>query len=94
VLVILPQGTNTDKPSFTPATPEDRMLWAKNKWLLAHPDSAEAKAGAWIGLTGPNIDLERLSEAAGSGTNYTFAFNSAAALRRTGDEHHDKHSRV
>jgi hypothetical protein len=58
VLVILPQGTNTDKPSFTPATPEDRMLWAKNKWLLAHPDSAEAKAGAWIGLTGPNIDLE------------------------------------
>jgi hypothetical protein len=57
VLVILPQGTNTEKPDFTSAAPEDKMLWAKNKWLLAHPDSVEAKAGAWIGLTGPNIDL-------------------------------------
>ncbi len=65
VLIILPQGTNTDKPDFTPATPEDKTLWARNKWLLAHPDSVEAKAGAWIGLTGPNIDLEEVVRGGG-----------------------------
>jgi len=59
VLVALPQGTNTDKPEFTVHSEEDRMLWAKNKWLLAHPDSDEAKDGAWAGLTGENIDLSK-----------------------------------
>lgn len=57
VLVILPKGTNTEKPEITSAAPEGRMLRACNKWLLAHPESAEAKAGAWAGLTGPNIDI-------------------------------------
>ena len=32
-------------------------MTARNKWLLAHPDSDEAKNGAHIGLTGENIDL-------------------------------------
>ena len=32
-------------------------LTARNKWLLAHPDSSEAKTGAHIGLTGKNIDI-------------------------------------
>lgn len=57
VLVALPAWTNTDKPAITPATEEDRLLWAKNKWLLAHPTSDEAAAGAYIGLTGENIDI-------------------------------------
>lgn len=57
VLVALPAGTNTDKPAITPATEEDRLLWAKNKWLLAHPESDEATAGAYIGLAGENIDI-------------------------------------
>lgn len=34
------------------------MLWACNKWLLAHSDSAEARQGAHIGLSGENIDVE------------------------------------
>ena len=38
-------------------TPEDSLLWARNKWLLAHADSAEAGQGALVRLTGPNIDL-------------------------------------
>lgn len=37
---------------------EDRLIRARNKWLLAHPDSPEAKDGAYIGLTGVNIDME------------------------------------
>ncbi|OUP03630.1 DUF4867 domain-containing protein [Anaerofilum sp. An201] len=57
VLVALPAGTNTEKPAVPPATEEDRLLWAKNKWLLAHPASDEAAAGAYIGLAGENIDI-------------------------------------
>ena len=58
VLVALPMGTNTEKPDITPRTAEDRLLWARNKWLLAHPDSDEAKQGAYIGLSGENIDIK------------------------------------
>ena len=57
VAVVLPRGTNTDKPAITPGNAEDRLLWARNKWLLAHPDSAQAAQGAYIGLMGENLDL-------------------------------------
>ena len=57
VLVALPWGTNTGRPDITPKTSEDGLLWACNKWLLAHPESDEAGAGAKIGLTGRNIDI-------------------------------------
>lgn len=60
VLVALPEGTNLERPAVKNATPEDALLWARNKWLLAHPDSAEAKQGAYIGLRGENIDLANL----------------------------------
>ncbi len=57
VAVVLPKGTNTGIPALTPCCQEDRLLWAKNKWLMAHPDAPEAKAGAFVGLTGKNITL-------------------------------------
>lgn len=57
VMVVLPRWTNTEKPELTSREPEDRLLWARNKWLLAHPDSDEAAQGAYIGLAGENIDL-------------------------------------
>ncbi len=57
VAVVLPRGTNTPAPAIAAGNEEDRALWARNKWLLAHPDSAEAADGAYIGLTGENIDL-------------------------------------
>jgi len=57
VVVVLPRGTNTDKPEIEVGSLEDQLLWAKNKWLMAHPDSGEAKAGAFVGLTGDNITL-------------------------------------
>ena len=60
VLVALPKGTNTEKPDITPLTAEDQYLWACNKLLLAHPDSAEADAGAVAALVGENIDLEKV----------------------------------
>lgn len=57
VLVALPQGTNLDKPAFTPKTEEDTWLTARNKWLLAHSESDEAGQGAHVGLVGINIDI-------------------------------------
>lgn len=55
--VVLPKGTNTEMPVIAKNNIEDRCLWARNKWLLAHPESDEAKAGAHIGLSGVNIDI-------------------------------------
>ena len=57
VLVALPAGTNTERPDFAPAGGDDALLWARNKWLLAHPESSEAAAGAYVGLAGENIDI-------------------------------------
>ena len=58
VAVALPKGTNTDKPEFEPKCEEDLWMTARNKWLLAHPESNEAKNGAHIGLRGLNIDIK------------------------------------
>ena len=57
VLVGLPKGTNVGKPEYTAVNQEDKMLRATNKWLLAHADANEAKDGAWVGITGENIDI-------------------------------------
>ena len=60
VLVALPWLTNTDRPVMENKTAEDEIMTARNKWLLAHPDSSEAKSGAKVGLTGENIDIANL----------------------------------
>lgn len=57
VAVVLPRGTNTAAPGAQPLNEEDKWLTARNKWLLAHPESAEAAQGAHIGLQGVNIDI-------------------------------------
>ena len=57
VLVGLPKGTNVGMPSFTPDNQEDKLMTATNKWLLAHAEAQEAKNGAWVGITGENIDI-------------------------------------
>ena len=60
VLIALPKGTNTEKPAITAKTAEDKLLWACNKWLLAHAETSEAAQGAHIGLVGENIDIAGL----------------------------------
>ena len=57
VAVVLPRGTNTACPLLHRKTEEDKWLTARNKWLLAHPESAEARQGAHIGLRGENLDI-------------------------------------
>ena len=59
VIVVLPKDTNTAKPEIKELDFEDKLLWARNKWLIAHPDTNEAKQGAFVGLSGVNIDLAK-----------------------------------
>lgn len=57
-VVVLPRGTNAnlaEKPA--PLGNEAKLLWAANKWLLAHPGSPDAAAGAYVGLKGENWEL-------------------------------------
>ena len=60
VVIVLPKGTNLAKPEITVKNAEDEILWAANKWLLAHADSAEAAQGAKVLITGTNPDIADL----------------------------------
>ena len=57
VAVALPLGTNTEKPEIEELDWEDRLLFARNKWLIAHAESPQANNGAYVGLVGKNIDI-------------------------------------
>ena len=59
-IVVLPKGTNLEKPEITVKNSEDEILWAANKWLLAHADAPEAKDGAKVLLKGVNTDIADL----------------------------------
>lgn len=58
VAVVLPRGTNTERPKLTTECGDSKLLWARNKWLLAHANSIEATQGAHVGLIGENIDIK------------------------------------
>lgn len=60
VIIVLPKGTNTELPKFNPMNVQDSWMTARNKWLLAHAESSEAASGAYVGLTGENIDIADL----------------------------------
>ncbi|MFI3170521.1 MAG: DUF4867 family protein [Faecalibacterium sp.] len=60
VLILLPRGTNGAKQNITALNDEDTWLFACNKWLLAHPESGESQNGAYVGLTGENINIASL----------------------------------
>jgi hypothetical protein len=57
-IVILPRGTNEPLKSDK-AIYGDKFLFARNKWLLAHPDRKTLiEKGALPGITGENIELK------------------------------------
>ncbi len=57
-LVVLPLGTTTPLSRVDTSAPgEEKMLWMKNKWMTCHPDSPQARKGAWQGITGENLRL-------------------------------------
>ena len=60
-LVALTRGTNAPLSKVDPTAPgEAGLLWMTNKWLLCHPDSPQAAKGAFVGITGENIDIAGL----------------------------------
>ena len=54
-VVILPAGTNTELTFPAGKSGEDRLITAKNKWLIAHEEAGID--GAFCGLRGENITL-------------------------------------
>jgi len=56
-VVILPKDTNTDlEPAGETVNEEDRLLFAKNKWLIGHKEGGLPKH-AYIGITGENLSV-------------------------------------
>jgi len=55
-LVYLPKGTNEDLRHDIEPVGEAQLLFAVNKWLLAHPGASDlVQAGAYAGLVGEDI---------------------------------------
>lgn len=54
-VIVLPRETNLELKEVRGNEGEDRLLAARNKWLIAHPDAGIE--GAFCGLTGVNISL-------------------------------------
>lgn len=54
-VVCLPRGTNTELEQNVSGCEEDRLLLARNKWVIAHEEAGIE--GAWTGLVGENIKL-------------------------------------
>lgn len=53
--VVLPKDTNLELETKPVQEGEDRLLFARNKWLVAHADAAIE--GAFNGLKGKNLSL-------------------------------------
>lgn len=53
--VILPAHTN--EALAEGRRQDEPLLFGRNKWLIAHPDSPSASRGAFCGITGENITL-------------------------------------
>ncbi len=56
-MVALPKGTNEPLQFQPKKSGEDALLFAQNKWLIAHPDSGLDADGAFVGLTGTNLEV-------------------------------------
>ncbi|MCL4482911.1 MAG: DUF4867 family protein [Bacteroidetes bacterium] len=57
-IVILPRGTNEPLKNDN-AKHGEKLLFARNKWLLAHPDRKPLiEKGAWPGIIGENLEIK------------------------------------
>jgi Domain of unknown function (DUF4867) len=58
-IIVLPRNTNL------PLEPEDRrlahdpLLFARNKWLISHPEGPPASRGGYIGIEGSNLRVHQ-----------------------------------
>ena len=56
-IVILPRGTNHPLEQEKMTQGEGRLLWAKDKWLVAHPEAPAVARGAFPGIHGENYTV-------------------------------------
>ncbi len=56
-VIVLPEGTNHERDFSVVSEGEEKLMTAKNKWLIAHEDAKIG--GAFCGLKGENISLEQ-----------------------------------
>lgn len=56
-VVVLPRDTNLELRDKTVKNNEDKLLFARNKWLIGHPDTNLGDDGAFIGLKGENLSV-------------------------------------
>ncbi len=54
--IVLPKGTNWPLEGEHLGEPEDKLLAAKNKWLIGHPEGG-CPPGTFLGLKGENVSL-------------------------------------
>ncbi len=58
-LVVLTRGTNEALQHVDTAAPgEEKLLWMRNKWMTCHPDSPQKAKGAYVGISGENLQLK------------------------------------
>ena len=55
-VIVLPRDTNLDMEPVEVKDPEDRLLFARNKWLIGHEEGGLPE-GSFIGLKGENIEV-------------------------------------
>ena len=55
-VIVLPRDTNLDMEPVEVKDPEDRLLVARNKWLIGHAQGGLPE-GAFIGLKGENLSV-------------------------------------
>lgn len=55
-VIVLPKDTNLDMEPVDVKDPEDRLLFARNKWLIGHAEGGLPE-GAFIGLKGENLSV-------------------------------------
>lgn len=55
-VIVLPRDTNLDMEQVEVKDPEDRLLFARNKWLIGHAQGGLPE-GAFIGLKGENLSV-------------------------------------
>ena len=55
-VVVLPRGTNTELTFEKASEGEEKLLTAKNKWLIGHEEAGIE--GAFNGLKGENIEID------------------------------------
>ena len=56
-VIVLPEGTNHELDFSVVSEGEEKLMTAKNNWLIAHEDAKIG--GAFCGLKGENISLEQ-----------------------------------